>query len=88
MGFDIIDGSRNYDELLRKVEPGGNNNFNQAYAFGLGMIMDFNYQYVHNFPDYEIDEDFKMPEYLHFVITCQEQQQGNVKQTDLDVLNT
>ena len=52
------------------------------------MILDFNHQYIHNFDDFEIDEDFKKPEYLHIVITCQDQEQGNVKQTDLDVLHT
>ena len=40
-GFNFIDGSRNYKEVLKKVRPEGISSFREAYANGIGNILQF-----------------------------------------------
>ena len=67
MGFDYIDDSRSYSDFLRGIEPKGPSSFKLAYAYGLGMILDFNSEYTSE-PGIEIDS-FKKPQYLHLVLS-------------------
>ena len=46
MGFDFIDDTRLYEGFLRHVEPSGESLFKEAYAYGIGMMLQFNQEFI------------------------------------------
>lgn len=42
MGFDYIDDTRLYADFLRWIEPSGKSHFREAYAYGIGMMLQYN----------------------------------------------
>ena len=46
MGFDFIDDTRLYEGFLRHVEPSGDSLFKEAYAYGIGMMLQFNQEFI------------------------------------------
>lgn len=85
IGFDKIDKHRDYANLMDQVQPSGESSIKEAYAFGIGMILNFNryYLYNHSLKALEFNqssetrdylENIKCPKYLHFVIGSEEEQ--------------
>ena len=66
MGMDQLDSDKRYATLLKKFKPGGISNFRQAYAYGIGLMLDFNKEYIMTHDVNKVN--FKEPEYLHIVI--------------------
>ena len=64
LGFDYLDQNKKYSEFLKEIEPAGKSNFKLAYAYGLGMLLDLNNEYIDN-----ADTNDKKPEYLHLVLS-------------------
>ena len=46
MGLDQFDSDRRYKNVLNQIKPNGKSNFREAYAFGIGMMLDFNKEYL------------------------------------------
>ena len=97
MGFDYIDKHRNYVDTLRKVtQPKGPSNFRQAYAYGVGMMLNYAVQYIEEADLF--DENFKKPEFLHIVLCGEEDAADSniipqdditgLQQTMIEVMNT
>lgn len=57
--------------MLKSVKPSGPSHFREAYAYGMGMMLDYNSQYIH-FSDV-LAKNFYKPEYLHLVIGSEEE---------------
>ena len=63
------DDQKNYEGILQTVNSKGSPSFRQAYAYGLGMILNLNQDYLEIMNPF--DEDFKKPEYLHLVVSSE-----------------
>ena len=48
MGFDYLDDTRIYADFLKSVEPSGLSQFREAYAYGMGMILEYNKQFINS----------------------------------------
>ena len=69
LGFDFVDQSNSFSAVLTNVNAAGAPVFKQAYAYGLGMILNFNQEYIAR-SDLESLE-FRKPEYLHLVFATE-----------------
>jgi hypothetical protein len=48
LGFDKIDKHRDYVQIMDKVNPSGESSVKEAYAYGIGAILNFNRDYMFN----------------------------------------
>ena len=46
LGFDFVDQDREYFILLNSVCPSGPSNFREMYATGIGILLNFNQNYL------------------------------------------
>ena len=99
MGFDKVDKHRDYVQIFENVNPSGESSIKEAYAYGIGTMLNFNRNYIYNCSlqasqysePLEIQnqiENIKTPKYLHFVIAADDEQQDLtcVSQNDINVL--
>jgi hypothetical protein len=66
MGFDYIDSARSYAQVLDSVTCRGSSQFRSAYAYGIGLLLNFSEEYIYSHD--ALDDDFKVPHYLHVVL--------------------
>lgn len=87
MGFDYIDSARSYAQVLDSVSCSGRSQFRSAYAYGIGMLLNFSEEYIYSHDT--LDEDFKVPHYLHVVLASSAdlEEQGITKR-DLNKLQS
>ena len=46
LGYDFIDVSRSWYDCLKNVKPSGPSHFREAYAYGVGMMLEYNRAYL------------------------------------------
>ena len=79
MGFDKIDSRQDITTFLKSISiPSGPSKIKEAYAYGMGLILDFNNTYCENIQDVHHDQ-FMNPEYLHLVIA------SDINESDKDI---
>lgn len=89
LGFDYLDDSRLYADFLRSITPSGQSKFREAYAYGLGMILQYNKQFIFSQLKDQSIGDLRKPEYLHLVIASEIEEPGTsrVSQNNISILH-
>ena len=83
IGFDQLTEARAYKTLLDEVHPDGASQFTNAYAYGIGHILNFNEKFVKNAKGNA--NDLQIPQYLHIVIGTEHEADGRSKANKDDV---
>jgi len=82
IGFDYIDKHQSFKYSLIQCNPEGQCLFRQAYAYGIGMLMDFNKTYLT-----ENAQSAKKPEYIHLVVSAEQEEEKQFPQLKNQGLN-
>jgi hypothetical protein len=49
MGFDKIDKHRDYVQIFENIDTSGESSIKEAYAYGIGQLLNFNRNYIYNY---------------------------------------